>query len=194
MTDADFAAWAAQWRTAPEPIVPVPALEVAALRGCRVIIGLPGHGWRGDMRADNIIMQGAQSMVPVLAEGRWYRAESDQVEVLAALVPAERVWVETVGGVHSPPADPAMSLVTLDAPPIRLPRAAADVPYLTGRRIIATGADHVERDLRAVTEPYAPEPGTIEVRVMREADWYRWAISGQQPPTRSIDISQLWVE
>ena len=34
-------------RQAPRPIVPTPATMAGPLRGRRVLIGLPGHGWRG---------------------------------------------------------------------------------------------------------------------------------------------------
>jgi len=67
------------------------------LRGRRVIIGLPGHGWRGDLRADEKVVQGSRTYVPVMSEGEWYRAEAEQTEVFAPLVPVERVWVEEYG-------------------------------------------------------------------------------------------------
>jgi len=72
MSEADFTAWASEWRSAPSPIVPVPALSVpsSALRGERVIIGLPGHGWRMDLRADSLVSRGSHSLVPVMPEGR----------------------------------------------------------------------------------------------------------------------------
>jgi hypothetical protein len=202
VSDADFAAWAAQWRPGaaslpPAPIVPVAALNVAVLRGARVIVGLPGHGWRGDLRADNLITQGAHSVVPVLVEAEWYRAELEQLEVFASLVPAERVWVETHGelaGGAIPAGDADLTLTTLDVPPIRIARCAREVPFLTGRRVALTSIDGVERDLRAVTEPYAAGPDRVEVRIAREGEWYRWAANGKIPATRAVDATEVWVE
>ena len=60
-------------------------------------IGLPGHGWRGDLRADEKVVQGSRTYVPVMPEAEWYRAEAEQTEVFAPLVPVERVWVEEYG-------------------------------------------------------------------------------------------------
>src|SRR5690242_15746600 len=81
----------------PRPIAPVPASMAGELRGRRVLIGLPGHGWRGDLRADEKVVQGSRTYVPVMPEGEWYRAEAEQTEVFAPLVPVERVWVEEFG-------------------------------------------------------------------------------------------------
>jgi hypothetical protein len=203
VSDADFAAWAAQWRPGaaslpPAPIVPVGALNVPSLRGMRVIIGLPGHGWRGDLRADNVLTQGAHSVVPILVESEWYRAELEQIEVFASLVPAERVWVETHGDLAGQPTSaawqPDPTLTTLDVPPIRISRNAREVPFLTGRRVSVTSIDGVERDLRAVTEPYSAGSDRVEVRVAREGEWYRWAANGKIPATRAIDVTEVWVE
>ena len=71
----------------PRPIVPTPAAMAGELRGRRVIIGLPGHGWRSDLRADETVVQGSRTWVPVMPEGEWYRAEAEQTEVFAPLVP-----------------------------------------------------------------------------------------------------------
>lgn len=204
MTEADFAAWAAEWRTPPAPIVPVPALTVVnsggVLRGARVMIGLPGHGWRTGMRGDAMVRQGARSLIPVLAEAEWYRAERERVEVFAALVPVERVWVETIStSAERAAAADGLVLVSLDAPPTRvaIPAefvAAQATGQLTGRRLVQTGADGEQRGLRAVTEAYAGPEGTAQVRVAQEHDWYRWAATGQAPATRAVSLADLWVE
>jgi hypothetical protein len=201
VTEADFAAWAAQWRGSPAPVVPVPALSVppTALRGERVIIGLPGHGWRCDLRADTLISRGARSVVPVLPEGEWYRSEEERLEVFASLIPAERVWLETLRtDLPRPdpghPGEPPTALVSLDSPPIRVAAHAREVAHLTGRRVVAIGAGGEERGLRAVTEAYAAGHDRVEVRVAKEADWYRWAVSGTLPPTKPIEVTELWVE
>ena len=85
----------------PRPVETVPATGGAELRGRRVLVGLPGLGWRGDLRADERVVQGSRTYVPVIPEHEWYRAEAEQVEVFAPLVPVERVWVETIGERHT---------------------------------------------------------------------------------------------
>lgn len=202
MTEADFARWAAQWRTPPAPIVPVPALTVVGsggtLRGARVLIGLPGHGWRGEMRADSLIRQGARSLVPVLSEADWYRAERDRVEVVAALVPVERVWVETLSTADASADPPAVAeahqVVSLDSPPTRAALTAEGAAQLTGRRVVHTGQEGETRGLRAVTESHQGADGISQVRVAAEADWYRWAATGQAPATRALPANELWLE
>ncbi|HCT79896.1 MAG TPA: hypothetical protein DGG94_06980 [Micromonosporaceae bacterium] len=202
MTEADFARWAAQWRTPPAPIVPVPALTVVGsggtLRGARVLIGLPGHGWRGEMRADALIRQGARSLVPVLSEADWYRAERDRVEVVAALVPVERVWVETLStaeaGADPPAVAEASQLVSLDSPPTRPALPVEGAAQLAGRRLVHTGQEGETRGLRAVTESYQGADGFPQVRVTAEVDWYRWAATGQAPATRALPANELWLE
>lgn len=200
MSEADFARWANEFARRPSPIVPIPALKFAAvdpgaLRGKRVIVGLPGHGWRADLRADSMVRQESRSLVPVMPEADWYRAEQDRIEVFAPLVPAERVWVETVGEDLLEP-EPA-NAVSLDEPPIRVAVRTENVPLLMGRRVIAMPERPddftAERGLRAVSEPHIGEV-LRRVRVAAEGDWYRWAASGLVPPTRSVLLSLLWVE
>jgi hypothetical protein len=200
MTEADFASWANELSRWPSPIVPVPALKYAAtnptsLRGRRVIVGLPGHGWRADLRADALVRQESRSLVPVMPEADWYRAEQDRVEVFAPLIPAERVWVETVG--DDSPDPKSHGPVSLDEPPVRRAVRAENFPYLTGRRLVAMPERSddftAERGLRAVTESHAGKQGP-QIRVAAEGDWYRWAATGLVPPTRSVYVSLLWVE
>jgi hypothetical protein len=184
----------------PGAVLPVAASPHGDLRGRRVIIGLPGFGWRGDLRADSVVVQGSRTYVPVLVEQEWYRAESEEVEVFAPLVPIERVWVETVANAPEPgPADLVSRLVSLDAPPARNPLPAREASPLTGHRVVRvpapgdkTGGDR--RDLRAVTEPYVNAEGDICVRVAKELDWYRWAWSGQTPKTLEVAVHLLWLE
>lgn len=178
----------------PRPIVPTPASMVGRLRGRRVLIGLPGHGWRGDLRADEKVVQGSRTYVPVLPEAEWYRAESEQTEVFAALVPVERVWVEEFGISGTTPHAKTNQPVSLDEPPRRPPVAATDADALTGRRIVEVGDGNERRDLRAVTESHLSEDGTLCVRVATELEWYRWGWSGQSPRTREVPVSLLWIE
>jgi hypothetical protein len=181
----------------PRPIVPTPASMAGELRGRRVIIGLPGHGWRADLRADEKVVQGSRTYVPVMPEGEWYRAEAEQTEVFAPLVPMERVWVEEYGlsGITTAGTDALSRLVSLDEPPRRSPVPALDVDSLTGRRLVQLREDGGERrDLRAVTELHTNDAGDICARVAAEVDWYRWAWSGQMPRTLEVPVHLLWVE
>lgn len=180
----------------PRPIVPTPATMVGELRGRRVLVGLPGHGWRGDLRADEKVVQGSRTYVPVLPEAEWYRAEAERTEVFAALVPVERVWVEEMGfpGTTTPGAK-VNQLVSLDEPPRRPPVSAIDADTLTGRRVTRLLGDGSEqRELRAVTESHVSEDGTVSVRVTPELDWYRWGWSGKLPRTMEVSAHLLWVE
>jgi hypothetical protein len=194
--------------TEPAAVVPVPAERLAQLRGRRVITGRPDRGWRYDLRADDPVENGGQRLVPVLVESDYYRAELDQVEVFAPLVPLEQVWVEQVEppAGHSPPAekegdhqgpsrqDLLSRLVTLDAPPTRHPVPARDAPGLSGRRVVVVSPSRERRDLRAVTEPYENADGAICLRVCDEADWYRWAFTGQPAPCTEVPVYLIWVE
>jgi hypothetical protein len=186
----------------PAPIVPVPATAHRELRGHRVIVGLPGLGWRADLRGDAAVVQGSRTYVPVLSELEWYRAEAEQIEVFAPLMPIERIWVELVGSSaveQRPDLDLVSRLVSLDAPPRRDPLPVRDVLAVTGRRVVKVPGPEEKaaadrRDLRAVTEPYSSADGDICVRVAAELDWYRWAWSGQAPKTLEVPVHLLWVE
>ena len=181
----------------PRPIAPSPAAFGSDLRGKRVLIGLPGIGWRGDLRADEKVVQGSRTYVPVIAEQEWYRSEAERTEVFAPLVPVERVWVEDLGlsepaGVG--PAGAPSRLVSLDEPPRRRPVAALDADSLTGRRVVRTDGGREQRDLRAVTELHTGAGGDVCARVAAEEDWYRWVWSGKTPQTTPVPAHQLWVE
>lgn len=189
---AGQAAWAPR---PPRAIVPVPATSAASLRGKRVITGLPGYGWRADLRADNTVVQGSRTYVPVMPEHEWYRAEAERIEVFAPLVPAERVWVEQYGEVAEEPGQGvAPRLVSLDTPPARPPIPVASTGSVTGRRVVRMIEGAEQRDLRAVTEAYTSTSGDICVRVAAELEWYRWAWSGQPPKTLEVPVHELWVE
>ena len=181
----------------PLPIVPTPANMVGSLRGRRVLIGLPGLGWRGDMRADEKVVQGSRTYVPVMPESEWYRAEFDRIEVFAPLVPIERVWADEFGlssGAAST-GDVTTRLVSLDDPPRRSPARARDVHSITGRRVVKMLEDGGERrDLRCVTEVHTGEDGDICARVTNEGDWYRWGWSGKAPSTLEVPVHLLWIE
>jgi hypothetical protein len=167
------------------------------LRGRRVLIGLPGHGWRGDLRADEKVVQGSRTYVPVMPEAEWYRAESEQTEVFAPLVAVERVWVEEYGmaATIKPAGDVMSRLVSLDEPPRRSAVSALDADVLTGRRVVHLLDNGDERrDLRAVTELHTSDDGDICAQVAIELDWYRWGWSGRSPRTLEVPVHQLWVE
>ena len=167
------------------------------LRGRRVLIGLPGLGWRGDLRADERVVQGSRTYVPVMPEQEWYRAEAEQVEVFAPLVPVERVWVEEPGmaGLGTAGDDVLAKLVSLDEPPRREPVSVLSADAVTGRRVVQLLDDGGERrDLRAVTELHTSDDGDICARVATELDWYRWAWTGRAPSTLEVPVHLLWVE
>ncbi|MFC0007947.1 hypothetical protein [Micromonospora siamensis] len=181
----------------PRPVEIVPATGRVELRGRRVLVGLPGLGWRGDLRADDRVVQNSRTYVPVIPEHEWYRAEAEQVEVFAPLVPVERVWVETIGE-RSPVTGTAPAagsrLVSLDQPSHRAPTPVFEADAVSGRRVVHV-VDAVEhRDLRAVTETYSGAEGDICVRVTSELDWYRWAWRGQPPTTLEVPVHLLWIE
>ncbi|WP_320067773.1 hypothetical protein [Micromonospora sp. RTGN7] len=180
----------------PRPIEIVPATNGVELRGRRVLIGLPGLGWRGDLRADERVVQNSRTYVPVIPEQEWYRAESEQVEVFAPLVPVERVWVEAIGTRPSSaaPQEFGAHLVFLDAPTHRPPTPVFDAGTVTGRRVVHAMDAGEQRDLRAVTETYSGTDGDICVRVTPELEWYRWAWRGQPPTTLEVPVHLLWVE
>lgn len=195
MTDWDD--WAQrQWLArAPAAIVPAPAVGQRDVRGRRVVVGLPGVGWRADLRGDDPVVQGSRTYVPVLAEHEWYRAEAEQIEVFAPLVPIERVWVELLeASAPDPTAAPPRHPASLDAPVRRDPVAARDAHPVTGRRVVRMTEQGEQRDLRAVTEEYVAADGDSYVRVATELDWYRWAWSGKFPRTMEVPVSSLWAE
>lgn len=182
---------------APRTIVPTPATMSGQLRGRRVIIGLPGLGWRADLRADEKVIQGSRTYIPVMPEAEWYRAEAEQTEVFAPLVPVERVWVEEYGmaGSKPPEGDLISRLVSLDEPPRRVPVPALDAGFIAGRRVVEVLERGGERrDLRAVTELHTSDDGDICARVSTEVDWYRWGWSGRAPRTLEIPVHLLWIE
>ncbi|MFD6752783.1 hypothetical protein [Micromonospora gifhornensis] len=190
---ADQPDWAPQ---PPRPVEIVPAAGRVDLRGQRVLVGLPGLGWRGDLRADEKVVQNSRTYVPVIPEHEWYRAESDQVEVFAPLVPIERVWVETLGSAASTPTvdGGGLRLVSLDAPAHRPPTPVFEADSVVGRRVVHMVGGVEQRDLRAVTETYSGAEGDICVRVAPEMEWYRWAWRGQPPTTLEVPVHLLWLE
>jgi hypothetical protein len=177
----------------PRPVLLRPAADLVDLRGRRVVLGLPGLGWRADLRADERIVQGSRTFVPVIAEHEWYRAEAEQIEVFAPLVPVERVWVETVGPAGRPDRR-ADRLVSMDAPTKRAPTAVMDADAVCGRRVVHVVDGIERRDLRAVTEVHTGTSGDICIRVVAEVDWYRWAWSGRSPRTLEVPVHLVWIE
>ncbi|MFC0533457.1 hypothetical protein [Phytohabitans kaempferiae] len=184
----------------PRPIVPLPALGHDDLRGRRVVVGLPGLGWRHDLRADEKVVQGSRTYVPIMPEHEWYRAELEQIEVFAPLVPADRVWVERLATEVDDSADfqqganQASVVATLDAPPRRVPVPVVKSLRATGSRLIQL-VDGVERrDLRALTEHYTSTEGDTRIRVTTELEWYRWTWTGQPPKTIEVPVRILWLE
>ncbi|GAA5196978.1 hypothetical protein GCM10023322_67180 [Rugosimonospora acidiphila] len=182
----------------PRTLTPVGAAGRDDLRGKRVLVGQPGLGWRGDLRADAPVVQGSRTYVPVLTEQEWYRAEVEQVETFAPLVPVDRVWVEVLGDSEAEDAtrwkDLFTRLVSLDAPAPRQPISARVAASLTGRRVVRVSPSGEQRDLRAVTEPYQNAASDICVRICTELNWYRWGWTGQVPRSQEVPVYLLWIE
>jgi hypothetical protein len=171
--------------------VPVPAATFPVLRGRRVVIGVPGLGFRNDLRADNPVIQGDRTYVPVLAEQDYYRAESQGIEAFATLVPIERVWVEEAAEVGNVSAH---NKAALDAPPTCQPLASAAAGGLIGRRVVQRVPDGFIRNLRATTSLYLAQDGLMSVQVCGEAEWYQWAATGLVPRMTKAEAIDLWVE
>jgi len=172
----------------PPPLVPVPAARYTRVRGRRVVIGVPGVGFRGDLRADDPVVQGSRTFVPVLTEQEYYRAELHHVEAFAVLVPVDRVWVEE-------PTQPAGELLQpLDAPPVRWARPAASGEPILGRRVARRVPDGFVRDLRAVSDAHTSRTGSTSILVCAESEWYAWALDGSTPTTEAVPIQELWIE
>lgn len=175
----------------PPAIVPMPASLFPDLRGRRVIVGVPGIGFRADLRADDPVLNGSRTFIPALAEQDYYRAEIEQIEVFVPLVPIERVWVEHLGSAHSA-AGPFTG--PLDAPMPRYPIAVTASTRTLGLRVVQQVPDGFVRDLRAVTDPYG-DSNAAKVRICGEEDWYRWAIAGATPSyTAEVLAKHLWLE
>jgi hypothetical protein len=172
----------------PHPIVPVPATSVAFTRGRRVIVGVPGVGFRGEQRADNPIAQGGRSFIPVISEQDYYRAELDRIEVFAPLIPIDRVWVE------QPQLAALPAALALDAPLVRWPLTVKDARRVLGMRLVQAVADGHVRDIRAISDVYVNASGSFSVRVCGEAEWYAWALAGTTPAPIELPAETLWVE
>ncbi|BCB80350.1 hypothetical protein GCM10022251_04890 [Phytohabitans flavus] len=134
--------------------------------------------------------------MPVLSEHEWYKAELEQIEVFAPLVPADRVWVETLGrhedlgNLHGD----GSGLVSLDGPPTRYPIAVGLAVRITGQRLVHL-IDGVERrDMRGVTERYISDAGAACVHVATEVEWYRWTWTGKPPKTLELQVDAIWLE
>jgi hypothetical protein len=181
----------------PPPLAPVPAVKSFDMRGARVIIGLAGQGWRGDLRADDPLMRGGTLMVPVLSESDFYRSEDEGSEALAALHPAEHVWVEKPDEDAeriTAPRHLFERLVDAETPPNRYPVPASEMHGLTGRRVWYWRDGSFASDLRCVTEAFENSNGDIAVRLCPERDWYRWARTGKAPIMDEALIHLVWAE
>lgn len=131
--------------------------------------------------------------MPVLTEQDYYRAETEQLEVFAPLVPIDRVWVEDTPPDVSP-LHAQLTPATLDAPPRRDPVQPEDADFVIGRRVVQLVADGEVRDLRAVTEVYTSDTGGSCLGVCTEAEWYRWALLGALPEPTELQTSAVWLE
>jgi hypothetical protein len=137
------------------------------------------------------VVSGGRTFVPVLTEQDYYRAESEQIEVFAPLVPIDRVWVE---GLAEDNGATDRASTALDEPQRRTPVTALAAASVLGRRVVQAVPDGHVRDLRAVTELFASSTGLACLRICGEADWYRWASTGSTPSTAEVDAEAVWVE
>jgi len=192
--------WSPGWLPeAPRPIVPVPATTVPKIRGSRVIVGDAEHGWRSDLRADDLVVRDGAIYVPVLPELDYYRAELNNTTVVAPLVAVEQVWVEKPA--HFPVSDPPSGIAPAfppstetGAPPIQRPIPSAECGRITGRRLVLVTPSGERRGLRAVCEPYTDPDGEVRIRVCQEPGWYQWALKGTPPRTISVPTFLVWAE
>jgi hypothetical protein len=181
----------------PPALAAVPAVQCFDIRGARVVVGTPGQGWRGDLRADDPLMRGGKLLVPVLPEGDFYRSEDEGTEAMAALHPVEAVWVEKPDeSAERRTAAPHLfeRLVDNETPPMRYPVPASDVHGLTGRRVWKWQSGQFHWDLRCVCEAFENSEGDIAIKVCAERDWYRWARTGRAPTVEEAMIHLVWVE
>lgn len=172
----------------PEPIVATRAADWPDVRGHRVVVGRPGLGWRRDLRADSTVVQDGRTLVPVLTEHDWYRAEAEDVDVFAPLVPISRVWIEV--------PTPAVR-VDHAGPETRWPVPVDEKASVTGGRIVCLAPGPTpgfDRGLRAVSELRQSAGGRTTLLVMDELDWYRWAWTGRMPKALEVSADNAWVE
>ncbi len=179
----------------PPVLVPVPAPRAFDLHSRRVVCGAAGMGWQFDLRADDPVTREGALLVPVLAEADFYRAVDGDGDAYASLVPAEEVWVEQAEPNHEAPSPPPGYLIERltdpDAPPVRAPLPASDVPGLIGRRAWYWTGGEFRDDFRCVSEPFEID-GDFCVRVAEEAAWYRWRRTGQPAKAHDAFIHHLW--
>ena len=174
---------------------PTPA-PGAELRGRRVLVGLPGLGWRGDLRADEGSCRAAGPTCRY-AGAEWYRAEAEQTEVFAPLVPVERVWVEALGDWPATRVPAGRRGVPAGLPgraARRNPVPRIDAAALTGRRVVQSRGRRRRRDLRAVTELHTSDRGRHLRTGGRRAGLVPLGLERQAPTTLEVPVHLLWVE
>lgn len=181
----------------PPVLVPAAAVRVFDLHSARVVIGAPGFGWRFDMRADDPVTREGKLLVPVISEADYYKAVDGDGDAFATLTPADEVWVQRAEpNPDTAPPPPGYLIDRLsdpDAPPVRKPFPASDVPGLVGRRVWYWRAGEFRDDFRCVSEPFETD-GDVCVRVAEEAAWYRWQRNGQPPKAHDAYIHHLWTQ
>ncbi|GAA2301633.1 hypothetical protein GCM10009853_067640 [Glycomyces scopariae] len=179
----------------PPALVPVPAGRAFDLHSSRVVTGAPGCGWQFDLRADDPVTRDGMLVVPLISEADYYRAIDGDGDAYASLVPAADVWVQRPEpGTGAPrPGYLIERLSDPDAPPVRRPYPASDVPNLIGRRVWNWVDGLFRDDFRCVSEPFETD-GDFCVRVVEERAWYRWRRSGQIPKAQDAYIHHLWTQ
>lgn len=177
---------------------PKPAIQAFDIHSSRVVIGAAHVGWINDLRADDPITRDGQLIVPVLPESEYYRALDDETTAEATMLPADQVWVETEAANPAKKVGPVLSLldnlVDPDVPQTRSPMPASEAPGLTGRRVWYWDNVKFRADYRCVSEPFETGPGDIGVRIVQEAEWYRWHRTGVLPQSMDALLHFLWVQ
>ncbi len=80
------------------------------------------------------------------------------------------------------------------APPARLPLPVEDVPALRGKRVVLSTPEGFVYDVRAVSRVVRGDDGKAYVWVVSEYDWYRWAVTGEEPHFERYPARFVFVE
>jgi hypothetical protein len=79
-------------------------------------------------------------------------------------------------------------------PPTRLPRPAANVPALRGKRVIPSTPEGFVYDMRAASETFRDADGKTCIDIVSEEHWYRWMFTPRNPIHESYPVHLVWVQ
>lgn len=220
MEPVDLGSMALPWtpRRSPAAVIPMPVTAVAGADGHRAVFGVAGRGWRYDFRIVQAPYErDGQFLVDVSTEAEWYRqqligqfdggSEALRERLTAPRrgtwpVLAERVWVEVVGpapaehasGTADAPPTVLERVVSLAAPPPRVPIPVRDAMRIAGQRLVVVNPKGEWRDVRATSEMYEHEDGGWHILVIPERGWYRWALTGERCAPIAVPVHLAWIE